>query len=166
MKKNNEYLIYGGLAIISIVGLIFLFKEDKPIVDSETKDETKLGDTTEEQKVKDPALSELMKLPNWQNRVLNKKLYTKVGGANIRTQAFVNNGFFNNIYGTIPTKDVELGVITKVIAKAQSDGMAWFGIKLSKPAYNIIQSEKIITRDLWENIPPLLWIREDVVKLA
>lgn len=170
MKKNTEYMIYGGLAIISIVGLVYLFRKDEKTPSKEEdiiNPDTGTGDITKEQQTKDPLLEDLMKTPNWASKVVGKKIFTKVGGANIRTQSFVNNGLINNIYGTIPSKGIEIGEVTKVIPKSTADQMAWFGVKLSKQAYTIIQSEKnIITRDIWENIPPLLWVREDVVKLA
>lgn len=163
--KNQKALIYGALGVIALGVLVYILKP-KEDGEEESKDttspETKDG-VSEEQKTPDPKIEKQKDASGKLTSLIGKEVYTKIADVHIRDSAMVNNGIINNIYGVLPSKDILIGKVTANVKKGDYN---WLGVKLSQKAYDIIQSEKsIITRDIWVNIPPLKWVREDVVKL-
>lgn len=160
--KINKPLIYGALGVITLGALIYLMSRPEEEKKEDTKAEDE-GQTENEQKVIDPNLEKAKDAKGKLTSIVGKDVYTKVEDVNIRNTPEVNNGLLNNIYGVLPAKGLLIGKVTSVVKKGN---LNWVGVKLSKSAYDIIQSEKnLLTRDIWVNIPPLKWVREDVIKL-
>lgn len=159
--KLNKTLIYGTLGIIALGGLIYLLSSNKG---ESVEEEPKEGEEADDQKTTDPNVEKAKDPSGKLTSLVGKTIFTKVEDVNVRDTAQVNNGIINNIYGVLPSRDIEIGQVTSVVKKGDKN---WLGVKLSKKAYDIIQSQKsIITRDIWTNIPPLKWVREDVIKLT
>jgi len=160
--KKNETLIYTALGLITLGALVYILLP-KQENDDNTEDKTSDDKANDEQKTPDKNVESLKDTSGKLTSLIGKDIYTKVTGVNIRNTAEVNNGFVNNIYGEIPSKDILIGKVTSNVKKGDYN---WLGVKLSQKAYDIIQSEKsFITRDLTVNIPALKWVREDVIKL-
>ena len=160
--KTNKTLIYGVLGVVALGGLIYLLSTDKTEEEKKGADaEPKEGD---EQSTPDAKVEKAKDASGKLTSLVGKDITTKVDKVNVRNTPEVNNGLINNIYGEIPTKDIIIGKVISVVKKGDKN---WLGVKLSQKAYDIIQSQKnIVMRDIWTNIPPLKWVREDVIKLT
>ena len=66
------------------------------------------------------------------SKYLGKKMYTFEDNVNVRMGAGVNNGFVNNLAGTIPFKKSFIGKVVDV--KMGDDKKLWFGV--SEPTGN------------------------------
>jgi hypothetical protein len=108
-----------------------------------------------------------------ESTTIGMKIYSKVDGVKIRTQAMVNDGLLNNVYDTVPTKNTLMGKIVRIVVgpkdqinPATKRPYNWFSFQLDKALYQTMQKNRwFINRDTSENIPPPLktWVREDVV---
>jgi hypothetical protein len=163
--KFNKTIVYGILGVVALGSLIYLLRSDSKSEEEpsqDTKDKKDSG-ISEEQKTIDPNIQNAKDVSGKLTSLVGRDVYTKVDKVNVRDSAKVNNGIINNIYGELPSKNILVGKVTSVVKTGE---LNWLGVKLSRQAYDIIQSQKnIVTRDLWVNIPPLKWVREDVIKL-
>jgi hypothetical protein len=163
---KNKTLIYGALGLVAIGALIYLLgnDKDKQVEDVKSDDATPSKDgISNEQKTPDVNVEKAKDVSGKLTGLVGKSIYTKVDNVKVRDSAKVNNGIINNIYGELPVRNTLIGKVVSVVKDANYN---WVGVKLSQEAYNMIQSQKnIVTRDLWVNIPPLKWVREDVIKL-
>lgn len=160
MRAGVKYAL-AGVGVIGITYLVIALinrgkKGDLPVEqDPQTKPDPVLTDAVVE------------------STTIGMKIYSKVDGVRIRTQAMVNDGLLNNVYDTVPVKDTLMGKIVRVVVgpkdqinPATKRPYNWFSFQLDKSLYQAMQKNRLFfNRDTSENIPPPLktWVREDVV---
>jgi hypothetical protein len=94
-------------------------------------------------------------------RFLGKKFYTKQNNVNVRRGTYVNNGFFNNIAGTIPKAKSFVGKVVDV--KLGDDKKLWFAVN-EPNSNNKFEIKKEFSWDITKPIDySLRWLRSDVV---
>lgn len=94
-------------------------------------------------------------------RFLGKKIYTKENNVNVRRGANVNNGFFNNIAGTIPKAKSFVGKVVDV--KLGDDKKLWFAVD-EPNSNNKFEIKKEFSWDITKPVDyTLRWLRSDVV---
>jgi len=93
-------------------------------------------------------------------RYLGKKFYTSQDNVNVRMGAGVNNGFVNNLAGTIPLKKSFIGKVVQV--KLGDDKKLWFGTteQNGNQLYNI---KKHFSWNPIKKDETLRWFRSDVI---
>ena len=166
---------------VAVAGLIIMLaiKGKKPD-DGNTPTPEPLPDAedgstiTPEQKKIDPALATILGRSNATTLIKGKKIYSKLANAKARTEARVNDGLVNNLYGEVSTAGTYLGDAISVVndvGGAQNPNAEriykWVKVKLSKDGYDAIQANRsFLTRDLWTpSTLPVVYFREDVIKL-
>lgn len=154
-SRNNLYglLIAGSILIVGAYFIIDKFKKDKKgnnegDVDTENESSVTNDNST--------STANLPIKPLNIDSIVGKDVFTNTSNVNIRKSALVNNGFLNNLFGTIPEKNTLIGKVISVIRK---DGFNWLEVKLSR--------ESIIA--MFPNTKYLdftsKFVREDVVKI-
>jgi hypothetical protein len=177
MKIKPIYIVLSAVAIGG--GLYLMFKKPKADDTTPTPPEDNLGPQNPSDRPKDTKQnsipSNLEQLLTG-NKIKGVNLYTKIDNVNLRTSSSVNNGGINNIYGTLPNKDRLIGSATgKVVLEQGKDrknpatgkDYRWIQISLSKFAYDKIQTQKSwFSKDLLPTTTyPLIWVRDDVLRL-
>ena len=103
-----------------------------------------------------------------------KKIYSKIANIKARTEARVNDGLVNNLYGDISNAGTYLGTAMSVLNDgngAQNTSAKrvykWVKVQLSKEGYDAVQANRsFLTRDLFTpSAFPIVYFREDVIKL-
>lgn len=177
---NLKKYLYPIIGIAIAGGIFFLATKGKKPDDGNTPNPEPTPEPqdgsgiTPEQKKPDPALSTIINSANATTALKGKKIYSKVVNAKARTEARVNDGVVNNLYGNVPTAGIYLGDVISVVndvSGAQNPTAKrvykWVKVKLSKNGYDAIQSNRgFLTRDLWTPTAlPVVYFREDVIKL-
>ena len=173
--KKYLYPIIG----IAIAGGIFMLatkgKKPTPTPTPEPTPEPEDGSgVSPEQKKPDPTLSAILANANATTILKGKKIYSKVDNVKARTEARVNDGIVNNLYGDITKAGTFLGTAISVL----NDGNGaqnttakrvykWVKVQLSKDGYDAVQANRtFLTRDLFTpSAFPIVYFREDVIKL-
>jgi hypothetical protein len=94
------------------------------------------------------------------SKYLGKKMYTLQDNVNVRMGAGVNNGFINNIAGTIPFKKSFIGKVVAV--KLGNDKKLWFGVN-EENANQLFEIKKNFSWNILKKDNTLRWLRSDVV---
>lgn len=104
-------------------------------------------------------IEESLKNKNYK-KYLGKKIYTFQDNVNVRMGAGVNNGFVNNLAGTIPLKKSFIGKVVDI--KMGDDKKLWFGVneENSNQLYDI---KKNFSWNPIKKDNTLRWFRSDVV---
>lgn len=176
MKINTKKL-YPLIGVGIALGLILLVAKKRKNDDTTpepTPNPDGEGGIPAEQKKVDPTLASILSSKDANTLIKGKKLYTKVGNVKARTQAFVNDGIVNNLYGDITNANTFVGTAISVL----NDGSGaqnttanrpykWVKIQLSKEGYDAVQANRsFLTRDLFTpSTFPIVYLREDVIKL-
>jgi hypothetical protein len=176
MKKN--YLLVGGLVVAGLATAYFLYKDKRNrrpvgIIDDEVVDfdfENASGSTVRANAFSD-ALA--ISVADYNKSVkqtatdkkfakfLGRKIYTLKDNVKVRRGANVNNGFFNNIAGTIPKKRSFIGRV--VSAQLGNDKKIWFGVN-EENSNQLFDVKRHFSWDITKPIDPTLrWVRSDVV---
>lgn len=93
-------------------------------------------------------------------RYLGKKMYTSQDNVNVRMGAGVNNGFVNNLAGTIPFKKSFIGKVVQV--KLGDDKKLWFGIN-EQNGNQLYEIKKHFSWNPMKKDETLRWFRSDVI---
>jgi hypothetical protein len=91
---------------------------------------------------------------------LGKKMYTFQDNVNVRMGAGVNNGFVNNLAGTIPLKKSFVGKVVEV--KLGDDKKLWFGVN-EENSNQLYEIKKHFSWNPIKKDKTLRWFRSDVV---
>jgi hypothetical protein len=94
------------------------------------------------------------------SRFLGKKMYTFQDNVNVRMGAGVNNGFVNNLAGTIPRKKSFIGKVVDV--KMGEDKKLWFGVS-EQTGNQLYEIKKHFSWSPVKKDETLRWFRSDVV---
>lgn len=173
--KKYLYPIIG----IAIAGGIFMLatkgKKPSPTPTPEPTPEPEDGSgVSPEQKKPDPTLSAILANANATTILKGKKIYSKVDNVKARTEARVNDGIVNNLYGDITKAGTFLGTAISVLNDGNGAQNAtakrvykWVKVQLSKDGYDAVQANRsFLTRDLFTpSAFPIVYFREDVIKL-
>jgi hypothetical protein len=89
-----------------------------------------------------------------------KKIYTFQDNVNVRMGAGVNNGFVNNLAGTIPFKKSFIGKVADV--KMGEDKKLWFGVT-EQTGNQLYEIKKHFSWNPVKKDETLRWFRSDVV---
>jgi hypothetical protein len=89
-----------------------------------------------------------------------KKMYTLQDNVNVRMGAGVNNGFVNNLAGTIPRKKSFIGKVVDV--KMGEDKKLWFGVS-EQTGNQLYEIKKHFSWNPVKKDETLRWFRSDVV---
>jgi hypothetical protein len=176
MKKN--YLLVGGLVVAGLTTAYFLYKDKQNrrpvgIIDDEVVDfdfENATGSTVRgnafadalaisvadyNKSVKETTTDKKL------SKFLGRKIYTLKNNVKVRRGANVNNGFFNNIAGTIPKKKSFIGRV--VSAQIGDDKRIWFGVN-EENSNQLFDIKRHFSWDITKPIDTTLrWVRSDVV---
>lgn len=177
MKINTKKL-YPLIGIGIAVGMILLIAKKKPndgTPNPEPAPEPEDGSgVSPEQKKPDPTLTAILAKANATTMLKGKKIYSKIGNVKARTEARVNDGVVNNLYGDISNAGTFLGTAISVLndaGGAQNTSAKrvykWVKVQLSKEGYDAVQANRsFLTRDLFTpSAFPIVYFREDVIKL-
>jgi hypothetical protein len=93
-------------------------------------------------------------------RYLGKKFYTSQDNVNVRMGAGVNNGFVNNLAGTIPFKKSFIGKVVQV--KLGDDKKLWFGTS-EENGNQLYEIKKHFSWNPMKKDETLRWFRSDVI---
>jgi len=93
-------------------------------------------------------------------KYLGKKFYTLQDNVNVRMGAGVNNGFVNNLAGTIPFKKSFIGKVVEV--KLGDDKKLWFGTS-EENGNQLYEIKKNFSWNPIKKDETLRWFRSDVV---
>jgi hypothetical protein len=93
-------------------------------------------------------------------RYLGKKFYTAQDNVNVRMGAGVNNGFVNNLAGTIPFKKSFIGKVVQV--KLGDDKKLWFGTS-EENGNQLYEIKKHFSWNPMKKDETLRWFRSDVI---
>lgn len=93
-------------------------------------------------------------------RYLGKKFYTSQDNVNVRMGAGVNNGFVNNLAGTIPYKKSFIGKVVQV--KLGDDKKIWFATS-EENSNQLYEIKKNFSWNIMKKDKTLRWFRSDVV---
>lgn len=93
-------------------------------------------------------------------RYLGKKFYTSQDNVNVRMGAGVNNGFVNNLAGTIPLKKSFIGKVVQV--KLGDDKKLWFGTT-EQNGNQLYEIKKHFSWNPMKKDETLRWFRSDVI---
>jgi hypothetical protein len=91
---------------------------------------------------------------------LGKKMYTLQDNVNVRFGAGVNNGFVNNLAGTIPFKKSFIGKVGDI--KVGDDNKLWFGVN-EENGNQLYKIKKYFSWNPIKKDKTLRWFRSDVV---
>lgn len=162
MRKENLYKIIGVGAAVGLAIFIATYKKD---------DDDKKQDEPDPQTKPDLKLDVRIREGNTKGLVV----LSKIDKVKLRTDYFVNDGVINNLYGEVPTKDIVIGTVVTnpindkggAINPNTKQYWKWLGVKITDGVYKEIQDNQrnFFTRDSWKNIPSVLYVREDVIKL-
>lgn len=165
MKKKWIYISLGLIAATAVVLLVS--KRDK---DSGSNDSGEGSEGDNEGQKTQPLLSEMIK----NKTIIGKDIKSQVDNVRLRFSSYVNDGFANNKYGEVATKNTVIGKV-KQIAKDHTGATNpvtkttynWLGVEITDAVYDDIQANQrnFLTRDVWKNKRIPLWVREDVVTL-
>ena len=178
MKLNKYVYPLIGVAVAGII-LALAIKGKKPDdgntpTPEPTPNPQDGSEISPEQKKADPALATILGSANATTALKGKKIYSKVVNTKARTEARVNDGLVNNLYGDVPNAGIYLGDAISVVndvSGAQNPTAKrvykWVKVKLSKDGYDAIQANRsFLTRDLFTpSTLPVVYFREDVIKL-
>lgn len=89
-----------------------------------------------------------------------KKMYALQDNVNVRMGAGVNNGFVNNLAGTIPRKKSFIGKVVDV--KMGEDKKLWFGVS-EQTGNQLYEIKKHFSWNPVKKDETLRWFRSDVV---
>jgi hypothetical protein len=176
--KINVKKLYPLIGLGIAVGLVLLVSRkktqgggDDEVVPVTPEDE---GGITPEQKKIDPTLNSILISKDANTLIKGKKLYTKVANVKARTQAGVNDGVINNLYGTLSNAGTFVGTAISVVNDIGKTNnpitnktYKWVKTQLSKEGYEAVQANRsFLTRDLFapSNFP-IVYFREDTIKL-
>jgi hypothetical protein len=162
MKKGLLYISV-GLSVIAVTYWLLGGFKDKGKEDEEEEDNQDKPNTDVQGAIAN-------------NSILGKKIYTRIDGIKVRNTPQVNDGAFDNVYGSVALKNTLLGSVVKVIPQKGTKNpntnkpYNWLSFKMEKAVYDEIQknSKNFLTRDVFTNIPPpnRIYVREDVIKLT
>jgi hypothetical protein len=93
-------------------------------------------------------------------RYFGKKFYTLQDNVNVRMGAGVNNGFVNNLAGTIPFKKSFIGKVVQV--KLGDDKKLWFGTS-EENGNQLYEIKKNFSWNPIKKDETLRWFRSDVI---
>ena len=94
------------------------------------------------------------------SKYLGKKFYTLQDNVNVRMGAGVNNGFVNNLAGTIPQKQSFIGKVVQV--KLGDDKKLWFGTS-EENGNQLYEIKKNFSWNPIKKDETLRWFRSDVI---
>lgn len=175
---SKKILLIGGLAVAGLATAYFLYKDKQNrrpvgIIDDEEVDfdfENASGSSVRSGAFKDGlalSVSEYNKSVKETvtdkkfSKFLGRKIYTLKDNVKVRRGANVNNGFFNNIAGTIPKKKSFIGKV--VTAQLGEDKKIWFGVN-EENSNQLFDIKRHFSWDITKPIDPTLrWVRSDVV---
>jgi hypothetical protein len=176
MKINKKYITIGAGVIAVGVGIYFWLKDrasrrpigiiDDEIVDFDYNNAT--GNTSSSGikegfkiSVNDYKKSVEQSLNDKKYaKYLGKKMYTLQDNVNVRMGAGVNNGFVNNLAGTIPRKKSFIGKVGDI--KLGDDNKLWFGTN-EENANQLYEIKKNFSWNPIKKDKTLRWFRSDVV---
>jgi len=176
MKINKKYITIGAGVIAVGVGIYFWLKDRasrRPIgiIDDENVDfdyNNATGNTSSsgvkegiKLSVNDykKSIDESTKDKKY-TKYLGKKMYTLQDNVNVRMGAGVNNGFVNNLAGTIPRKKSFIGKVIEV--KLGDDKKLWFGTN-EENSNQLYEIKKYFSWNPMKKDNTLRWFRSDVV---
>jgi hypothetical protein len=176
MKLDKKYIGIGAGVIAVGIATIFWLKDRasrRPIgiIDDENVDfdyNNAIGDTI------GSGLKEGMKLSvkNYKKSIdqslidkkyriyLGRKMYTFQDNVNVRYGAGVNNGFVNNLAGTIPRKKSFIGKVVDI--KIGDDNKLWFGVN-EENSNQLYEIKKHFNWNPLKKDKTSRWFRSDVV---
>jgi hypothetical protein len=93
-------------------------------------------------------------------KYIGKKMYTLQDNVNVRMGAGVNNGFVNNLAGTIPFKKSFIGKVVDI--KLGDDNKLWFGVD-EENGNQLYKIKKYFSWNMLKKDKTLRWFRSDVV---
>jgi hypothetical protein len=175
--KVNKY-IYPLIGVAIAGGILMLSIKSKKGDDNNPVEPTPEPEdgsgVSPEQKKPDPTLSAILANANATTMLKGKKIYSKIANIKARTEARVNDGLVNNLYGDISNAGTYLGTAMSVLNDgngAQNTSAKrvykWVKVQLSKEGYDAVQANRsFLTRDLFTpSAFPIVYFREDVIKL-
>ena len=176
MKLDKKYIGIGAGVIAVGIATYFWLKDRasrRPIgiIDDENVDfdyNNAIGDTI------GSGLKEGMKLSvkNYKKSIdqslidkkyriyLGRKMYTFQDNVNVRYGAGVNNGFVNNLAGTIPRKKSFIGKVVDI--KIGDDNKLWFGVN-EENSNQLYEIKKHFNWNPLKKDKTSRWFRSDVV---
>lgn len=184
MNSDKKLYMYSGVAIATAIVAYFLItRKSKSNSNNAIVEEKVVTDTGSEisleQALLPAQLESIFKLPLKEavKKLGNKNIYTKLDNVMARKSPYVDNGFFNNTWGTISGKNTLVG---KVIAMAEDKNGAknadgrfykWVKVNLSSDAKKSIdasEKESILNQiggALPINYTIEAYLREDTITL-
>ena len=176
MKLNKKNIVIGAGIIAVSVGVYFWLKDKasrRPIgiIDDESVD---FDYSNASGNMFNSGVSKGVKLPvneykksveqsakdkNF-SKYKGKKIYTFQDNVNVRMGAGVNNGFVNNLAGTIPSKKSFIGKVVAV--KLGDDKKLWFGVN-EENSNQLYEIKKNFNWNMIKKDNTLRWFRSDVV---
>jgi hypothetical protein len=174
MKLDKKKLLIGA-GVIAIGTVIYFFLKNKAshraigIIDDENVDFDYNNATGKSSGVKEgitlsvgdykKSVEESLIDKKYQ-KYLGKKMYTFQDNVNVRMGAGVNNGFVNNLAGTIPFKKSFIGKVNDV--KMGDDKKLWFGVN-EENGNQLYEIKKNFSWNPMKKDNTLRWFRSDVV---
>jgi hypothetical protein len=174
MKLDKKNILIGA-GVIAVGTIIYFFLKDKAnhrkigIIDDETidfdynnasgkgtgiKEGVSLSVNDYKKSVEQSLIDKKYK------KYLGKKFYTLQDNVNVRMGAGVNNGFVNNLAGTIPKKKSFIGKVIEV--KLGDDKKLWFGVN-EENSNQLYEIKKNFSWNPIKKDNTLRWFRSDVV---
>jgi len=174
MKLDKKNILIGA-GVIAVGTIIYFFLKDKAnhrkigIIDDETidfdynnasgkgtgiKEGVSLSVNDYKKSVEQSLIDKKYK------KYLGKKFYTLQDNVNVRMGAGVNNGFVNNLAGTIPKKKSFIGKVIEV--KLGDDKKLWFGVN-EENSNKLYEIKKNFSWNPIKKDNTLRWFRSDVV---
>jgi len=174
MKLDKKYIAI-GTGVIAVGVVIYFFLKDRAsrrpigIIDDENVDFDYNNATGRATAIKEgitlsvgdykKSVEESLKDKKY-SKYQGKKIYTFQDNVNVRMGAGVNNGFVNNLAGTIPFKKSFIGKVVDV--KMGDDKKLWFGVN-EKNGNQLYEIKKHFSWNPIKKDETLRWFRSDVV---
>lgn len=174
MQKNKIFIWSGIVLAASAAAYLALSKKPKPQKPQGPEpiiDESGQEVSTEQQKIPSN-LVELLKLkPEVVYGTLkNKQLKTKLENVKARLDPYVNNGFFDNIVGTLARAGTVIGPITGVVEDSEGavnpQGRVYKWFRVDTPSADAIRQLEDSSSFLKSyNKNRIIFLREDTITI-
>lgn len=173
--QKNKILLFSGIAI-AVSAAAYLALSKKPTPKKPEGPEPRIDESGEEvssEQQKIPSnLAEILKLkPDVVYGTLkNKPIKTKLADVKARLEPYVNNGFFDNIVGTISKSGTIIGNITGVVEDTQgasnSQGRIYKWFRVDSPTPDAVKQMEDSSSFLKSyNKNRIIFLREDTITL-
>jgi len=105
--------------------------------------------------------------------LINKPIYTKLDTVKVRSQNYVNNGFFSNVMSTITNRKFLLGNVIQVVddkgklTNPNGKVYKWFRIKPAQVTLDEMNTNKSFLTHTFlpDSTGKEIYVREDTVQL-